>query len=150
MMMVLPAPVSPDSTLRPGPNSSATWSMIAKLRILSSSSIACPHLPAAANYSPSGSKASSPSQLVAPDLEVAVRGAHQRDRNLALADSHPILRAQGNPLLAVGGQHRVVIGGLDMDLQRAGVGQHHRAIAQRMRTDRRQHHDFEGGKNDRA
>ena len=40
MMMVLPAPVSPESTLKPGPKYSAAPSMMAKLRMRSSTSIA--------------------------------------------------------------------------------------------------------------
>src|SRR5215472_6913648 len=101
--------------------------MIAKLRILSSSSIADSGPVPATRGAPRRRAASStPSQLVAPDLEITVRGADQRDGAAPLANHHPVARAQRDPFLSVHGEHRVMIGRLDPHLQRAGVGQHYR------------------------
>src|SRR5579875_3131206 len=88
MMMVLPAPVSPDRTFRPGANSSTACSIIAKLRIRSSSSIAV-------------RPASSPVQLVAPDLEIGVGRSDQGYRAVALVDDDSVGGAQRACFLAV-------------------------------------------------
>src|SRR5262245_30622054 len=106
--------------------------MIAKLRIRSSTNIAA-----------ASSHTSAPSQLVAPDLEVRMRGAYQCHRVLTAPHPQRVIAGHARTLLTVHGEHRAALIAFDPDFDFEGIWQDHRPVAQSVRTNWRQHHDVE-------
>src|SRR5258705_12836974 len=81
----------------------------------------------------------SPVKFVAPDFEIWMSGSNQRHRVAPAMHPDRIRRTELRRLLPVHGEVGVVIGRLHMYLDLKRIRQHHRPVAQRMRTNWRQH-----------
>src|SRR5918912_4166903 len=125
MMMLLPAPVSPVSTLKPGAKRTARRSMMAKLVMLSSSSI--------------GTCKSTQPQLAQQRLVevVALLIAQEAGDMRACAHCGDVAVAHGHVLLSIDAQGRLVVGArgeLDDRVRR----HHDRAAGMGVSADRRE------------
>src|SRR5207249_3288305 len=109
-----PAPVSPVMTFSPGSRTSSSSSMIARSRTFSARSI-------------SGPSSATPAELGAQHVVVsAVGGADERDRRAAAAHGHHVAAGEPPGLLAVNGEHGVVLAARDRDGDQRTGPEHHR------------------------
>src|SRR5947209_3566366 len=123
IMMLLPAPVSPVSTLKPGAKCTARRSMMAKLVMLSSSSI--------------GTRRSGQPQLAQQRLIEVVALLVAQEAGPLRADAHGghVAVAHGHVLLSIDTEGRLVVGTRSELDDRVG-GHHDRATGVGVRADR--------------
>src|SRR5688572_10051300 len=127
-MMDFPAPVSPVSTLNPGPSGSVSDSMIAKFLIRSSVSI--PGLISFRN--------SPPAELLPQRGKEAGAGKpHDLDRALRPTDVERFSHSEGGADLAVDGDHKLFGRTVRLHGDTSAGGQHDGPYGQRVRGDRR-------------
>ena len=147
--MDLPAPVSPVSTVIPVPNSTSTWSTMAKFLTWRLVSIG---LVCVLRVRHALATVATPMQLRAQDLVVVVaRWVDQADALLCVTHQQPIFRQQFADRVAIDGNLRLGVGALhNLHLNLHGRGHYDRSIAERVRADWHQHDCIKRGFDDRA